>query len=240
MRETVPGPSSRRPIANLREHEIERNSLDAVGGQHISERGQNRAQQARRRARMTEEKWEAERERAHTRRICVRLGHALANHIDFNKSRVSGPDVEDDRHVLPPLEQCDKCRAWKWPAGSKMSCCLKGDTQLRPLEPVPDVLCDFYKDPHAFGMVSAGASDGKGHIGAVREDPSVQGGRGIYTYRMQGEFSHYLGTSIPPVDRPIGEMRSPTFAQIYAVDEAMRKRAERRTVVFSGLDQEIQ
>ncbi|OWZ11778.1 Helitron helicase [Phytophthora megakarya] len=91
----------------------------------------------------------------------------------------------------------------------------------------------------AFGMVSAGESDGKGHIGPVREDRSVQGGRGIYTYRMPGEFSHYLGSSIPPIDRSKGEMRSPTFAQIYVVDEDIRKRAERRTGIFSGLDQEI-
>ncbi|OWZ13140.1 Helitron helicase [Phytophthora megakarya] len=34
-------------------------------------------------------------------------------------------------------------------------------------------------------------------------------------------------------------MRSPTFAQIYVVDEDMRKRAEHRTGIFSGLDQEI-
>ncbi|OWZ11011.1 LOW QUALITY PROTEIN: Helitron helicase [Phytophthora megakarya] len=34
-------------------------------------------------------------------------------------------------------------------------------------------------------------------------------------------------------------MRSPTFAQIYVVDEDMKKRSERRTGIFSGLDQEI-
>ncbi|OWZ06914.1 Helitron helicase [Phytophthora megakarya] len=126
-----------------------------------------------------------------TRRLCVRLGHALANHNDFNKSRVSGPDVEDDRHVLPPLEQCDKCRAWKWPVRSEW-----------------------------FRLEHLSEKD-------VREDRSVQGGRGIYTYRMQGKFAHYLGPSIPPI------------RQIYVVDEDMRKRAERRTGIFSGLDQEI-
>ncbi|OWZ03189.1 Helitron helicase [Phytophthora megakarya] len=124
-----------------------------------------------------------------------------------------------------------------------MSCCLKGDVQLCPLEPVPDILRNFYKDllfrkrirayKSAFGVVSAGASDGKGHIGPVREDRSVQGDRRIYTYRMQGEFSHYLGTSILPLGRSTGEMRSPTFAQIYVVDKDMRKRAERGTGIFS-------
>ncbi|OWZ17967.1 Helitron helicase [Phytophthora megakarya] len=56
---------------------------------------------------------------------------------------------------------------------------------------------------------------------------------------MQGEFSHYLGASIPPIDESTGEMISPTFAQIYVVDEGMRKRAERRTGIYSGLEQEI-
>ncbi|OWZ08500.1 Helitron helicase [Phytophthora megakarya] len=88
-------------------------------------------------------------------------------------------------------------------------------------------------------MISAGVSDGKGYIGPVREDRSVQGDRRIYTYRVQGEFSHYMGTYIPPIDRSIGEMRSPTFAQIYVVDEDMGKRAERRTGIFSGLNQAI-
>ncbi|OWZ11939.1 Helitron helicase [Phytophthora megakarya] len=124
-----------------------------------------------------------------------------------------------------------------------------GNDPLRPLKPVPDALPNFYKDMQfrknfraynsAFGVVSAGAPDDKGHIGPVREDRSVQGARGIYTHRVQGEFSHYLGTSIPPIDRSTGEMRSPTFAQIYVVDEDIRKQTERRTGIFSGLDQGI-
>ncbi|OWZ11012.1 Helitron helicase [Phytophthora megakarya] len=126
----------------------------------------DRLRHINRRAQYTEEDWEAEGKRTHARRLWVRLGYGLTNSKDFNKSRVSGPDVEDDQHVLPALEQCDKCRAWQWPATSTRA--------------IPYVLRDFYKDPQfrqmtraynsVFGMVSAGASDGKGHTGPVRED----------------------------------------------------------------------
>jgi hypothetical protein len=63
---------------------------------------------------------EADRERERARRRNVRRGVALCNHEDFDASMVSGPDIVNSRHRLPPTTVCEHCIAWKWPGETQM------------------------------------------------------------------------------------------------------------------------
>ncbi|KAG2771830.1 hypothetical protein PC129_g23187 [Phytophthora cactorum] len=81
------------------------------------------------------------------RRSCARRGHALHNHEDLDTSMVTGPNVVDGRHRLPPTTVCDHCNAWKWPAETKKPCCLEGGVKLPSLPPAPTRLLQLYKDP---------------------------------------------------------------------------------------------
>ncbi|KAG3233507.1 hypothetical protein PI124_g21419 [Phytophthora idaei] len=52
-------------------------------------------------------------QRERLRRSGARRGHALHNHEDFDASMVTGPNVVDGRHSLPPTTVCHHCNAWK-------------------------------------------------------------------------------------------------------------------------------
>ncbi|KAE9300478.1 hypothetical protein PR003_g22744 [Phytophthora rubi] len=201
------------------------------------------------RARREAEEDEARKETARVRRKCVRRGHALANHEDFDKSMVSGKNISNGHHVLPAMYPCGYCGAWKWPGESGVSCCLQGRVQLSPLLRAPEYLHEYYKEPEfkrciraynqvfAFTSIGVARTDGVG-VRGVREDTSVQGQRGVYTYRVQGAMGHYLGSLLPRMDYNGGEFTPAKFAQIYIMDEDMKKRAERRNGIFAGLDRE--
>ncbi|ETL40354.1 hypothetical protein L916_08443 [Phytophthora nicotianae] len=187
-----------REIARLQE-EIQR--LQMGDEQLATERERDRLYQEERRAAQTDEEKDKEKERGRIRRKCTRRGHALANHEHFHKSQVSGEDIEEGRHQLPGQFTCICCGAWKWPGESDVSCCLKGRVQLSPLLPAPGELQQLYRTAEfrehiraynqvfAFTSVGASRSD-TGGFGRVREDESVQGQRGVYTYRIQGAMGH--------------------------------------------------
>ncbi|RLN14023.1 hypothetical protein BBJ28_00024701, partial [Nothophytophthora sp. Chile5] len=176
---------------------------------------------------------------------------ALANHEDFDIEKVTGENVFNGRHKLPdPTIICEHCSAWRWPGESPMKCCSKGRVQLPPLKAAPAVLAECYNDPEfrkhiraynqVFAFTSVGASrTDTGSVQRVRADESVQGQRGVYTYRVQGAMGHYMGSLLPYNDRATGEMTAPKFAQIYIVDADMQRRAERRRGVFADLDPSI-
>jgi hypothetical protein len=65
------------------------------------ERGRDRLQHEAGRAARDEEARESAKEAARIRKKCVRHGHALENHENFDKSKVSGNNVEDGRHTPP-------------------------------------------------------------------------------------------------------------------------------------------
>lgn len=201
------------------------------------------------RARRKEEQDEARKEAARIRRKCVRRGHALANHENFNKSRVSGKNISNGHHVLPALYECGFCGAWKWPGESEVSCCRAGRVRLAPLLRVPYYLLEYYKDPEfrrliraynqvfAFTSIGVARSDGV-RVRGVREDTSVQGQRGVYTYRVQGAMCHYLGSLLPRMEQNGADFTPAKFAQIYIVDDDLKRRAERRKGIFHELDVE--
>ncbi|RLN98413.1 hypothetical protein BBJ28_00021640 [Nothophytophthora sp. Chile5] len=237
-----------------REAELERDRLyrverrtERTEEERETERERDRLYQAERRAQRTEEEQEAERERVRIRRRSKRRGDALANHEDFDVTKLSGPNVVNGRHILPSMFECGLCGACKWPGESPIACCIGGKVKLPPLQRAPGVLRDLYEDDvfrkniraynQVFAFTSVGASrSDRGHVQGVREDSEVQGQRGVYTYRIQGAMGHYLGSMLPYVDRRTGEESAPKFAQIYIVDPDMRHRTERRQGIFSSLD----
>ncbi|KAJ8558997.1 hypothetical protein ON010_g8452 [Phytophthora cinnamomi] len=72
-----------------------------------------------------EEEREERRQQERIRRSTLRRGHALANQEDFRVSMLSGDNIVNGRHRLPPTTVCPHCNAWKWPAESKKGCCLE-------------------------------------------------------------------------------------------------------------------
>ncbi|KAJ8578180.1 hypothetical protein ON010_g1028 [Phytophthora cinnamomi] len=173
--------------------------------------------------------------------------HALTNQEDFRVSMLSGPNIVNGRHRLPPTTVRPHCSAWKWPAESKKGCCLEGAVQLPPLPAAPPRLHQLYTDAEfrrriraynqVFAFTSIGAScSNRYNFRDVNQDESVAGQRGVYTYRIQGAMGHYLGSLLPRIDRFTNEPMPPKFAQIYIVDPDMQQRAERRRGIFADLD----
>ncbi|GMF38402.1 unnamed protein product [Phytophthora fragariaefolia] len=198
------------------------------------------------RAEQTDQERDSLREQNRVRRKAPKRCHGHVNHEDFRASMVTGKDVVDGRHRLPPTTVCPLCQAWKWSAESDFICCLKGRVQLPPLQPAPPRLIQLYGDKEfrrhiraynqAFAFTSIGASSSDNTFRDVNQDQSVAGQHGVYTYRIQGAMGHFMGSMLPYVDRRTGERVPPKFAQIYIVDPDMQERANRRKGIFADLD----
>ncbi|GMF45630.1 unnamed protein product [Phytophthora fragariaefolia] len=207
-----------------------------------AERAASREHQASLRDIHDDEDNEEARQNRRARRGTLRRGHALANHEDFRVSMLSGPNIIDGRHKLPPTTVCPHCNAWKWPAESKKACCLEGAVQLPPLAPAPPRLLQLYGDVQfrrliraynqVFAFTSIGASCSNRSFNEVNQDESVAGQHGVYTYRIQGAMGHYLGSLLPRVDPLTNQPKPAKFAQIYIVDPDM----QRRRGIFADLD----
>jgi len=98
-------------------------------------------------------------------------------------------------------------------------CCLQGQIQLPPLQPLTGVLQNYLtgddycsREFHnsirqynaAFAMTSVG----------VRIDNSVTRQSGPYCFKIQGELHHLTGALLPH------DNSNPTYAQIYILDTA--------------------
>ncbi|GMF19874.1 unnamed protein product [Phytophthora fragariaefolia] len=208
-------------------------------------RESDRDRHAASRADRTTTEVNAEREQNRVRRKAPKRRYGHVNHEDFRASMVTGKDVVNGRHMLPPTTVCPLCQAWKWPAESDFICCLKGRVQLPPLHPAPPRLLQLYGEREfhrhiraynqAFAFTSIGASSSDNAFRDVNQDESVAGQHGVYTYRIQGAMGHYMGSMLPYVDRRTGERMPPKFAQIYIVDPDMQERANRRKGIFDDL-----
>ena len=63
----------------------------------------------------------------------------------------------------------------------------------------------------------------------MKNDPSVYGPAGVYTFRIRGELFHLIGSLLPvPPDQP-------AFAQIYIFDSDPQSQADRRMSHHPGL-----
>ncbi|GMF52166.1 unnamed protein product [Phytophthora fragariaefolia] len=218
--------------------------------QNADERAQAQHEDQSRRAEVRSEQTDQERdalcEQNRVRRKAPKRCHGHVNHEDFRASIVTGKDVVDGRHRLPPTTVCPLCQAWKWPAEPDFICCLKGRVQLPALQPAPPRLIQLYGDREfrrhiraynqAFAFTSIGASSSDNTFRDVNQDESVAGQHGIDTYRIQGAMWHYMGSMLPYVDRRTGERVPPKFAQIYIVDPDMQERANRRKGIFDDLN----
>ncbi|GMF45631.1 unnamed protein product [Phytophthora fragariaefolia] len=112
-------------VARERAHQEERRAnLSQQQGE--AEQTYRREYQTMQRDGRDDEENEEAHQNERTRRGSLRRGHALANHEDFRVSMLSGPNIVDGRHKLPPTTVCPHCNAWKWPAESKKACCLEG------------------------------------------------------------------------------------------------------------------
>ncbi|GMF58247.1 unnamed protein product [Phytophthora fragariaefolia] len=223
---------------------------DRRGRQNADERAQAQHEaQTRRaevRAEQTDQERDVQREQNRVRRKAPKRCHGHVNHEDFRASMVTGKDVVDGRHRLPPTTVCPSCQAWKWAAESDFICCLKGRVELPPLQPAPPRLLQLYGDKEfrrhiraynqAFAFTSIGASSSDNTFRDVNQDQSVAGQHGVYTYRIQGAMGHFMGSILPYVDRRTGERVPPKFAQIYIVDPDMQEHANRRKGIFGDLD----
>ncbi|KAE9283341.1 hypothetical protein PR003_g27150 [Phytophthora rubi] len=226
----------RHAIVRALQTEEERSATQAV----------HREQHATRRAALTEGEVEARREQERIRRKSVKRCHGHVNHENFRASMVTGENVVNGRHRLPPTVVCPLCQAWKWPDESDFMCCMKGRVRLHPLQPAPGRLLELYGDSEfrrhvraynqAFAFTSIGASSSDSTFRAVDQDQDVAGQHGVYSYRIQGAMGHYLGSMLPYVDPATGERTSPKFAQIYIVDPDMQARAQRRKGIYADLD----
>ncbi|GMF50133.1 unnamed protein product [Phytophthora fragariaefolia] len=105
-------------LARERAHQEERR-VNLSQQQEEAEQAYRREYQAMQRDGRDDEENEEARQNERTRRGSLRRGHALANHEDFRVSMLSGPNIVDGRHKLPPTTVCPHCNAWKWPAESK-------------------------------------------------------------------------------------------------------------------------
>ncbi|GMF44534.1 unnamed protein product [Phytophthora fragariaefolia] len=215
---------------------------DRLGRQNADEHAQaqheDQTRHAEVRAEQTDQERDVQRQQNRVRRKAPKRCHGHVNHEDFRASIVTGMDVVDGRHRLPPTIVCPLCQAWKWPAESDFICCLKGRVQLPPLQPAPPRLLQLYGDKEfrrhiraynqASAFTSIGASTSDNTFRDVNQDQSVAGQHGVYTYRIQGAMWHFMGSMLPYVDRRTGERVPPKFAQIYIVDPDMQERANRR------------
>ncbi|GMF57085.1 unnamed protein product [Phytophthora fragariaefolia] len=215
-----------------------------------AERGQAQHEDQNRRAEVraeqTDRARDVQRQQNRVRRKAPQRCRGHVNHEDFRASMITGKDVVDGRHRLPPTTVCPLCQAWKWPAESDFICCLKGRVQLPPLQPAPPRLLQLYGDKEfrhhirvfnqAFAFTTIGASSSDNTFRDVNQDQSVAGQHGVYTYRIQGAMGHFMGSMLPYVDRRTGERVPHKFAQIYIVDPDMQERANRRKGIFADLD----
>ncbi|XP_061403148.1 uncharacterized protein LOC133339040 [Lethenteron reissneri] len=220
--------------ARRRHAELEAERLARMTEEQLEEM---RQRQSQRQMERTENEVEETLEQRRVQRRTKRYKAALANQDEFEVSRVSGKNIAG-RHKLPePTSVCSKCRAWKWPGESSITCCIDGKVALPPLQPAPAILRKWYQDEEflkqirmynqVFAFTSLGASLSNRRFNPVAEDQSVQGQRGVYTYRIQGTMGHFLGSLLPYTDQA-GQTTKPKFAQIYVYDPDVEARVARR------------
>ena len=116
-------------------------------------------------------------------------------------------DAVPPQHILPPMDStCSYCHAFLYPSevsGGRI-CCCKGKVVLAPMTPLPtelhqlfirrDVFAqDFRKNIRAYNSAFAFTSLG------VKLDHNLASSRdGVYTFCIQGEMYHRIGSILPP------------------------------------------
>lgn len=140
------------------------------------------------------------------------------------------------RHDCGPMNVlCPKCNAFHWiderVSSSSMHqpefslCCAKGKVSLPLFEDPPDPLRNLFESQSSQGkefhqnIVSYNRALAFTSMG-VKQDHSINTGRGPPIFRIHGEMKHWSGSLLPPPSR------SPSYAQLYIYDaeDALRYR----------------
>src|SRR6185295_11504506 len=170
-----------------------------------------------------------------------KIGHCSLD--NYQEERVEGWNIEDGKHKLGKMNIiCEHCYALKWKEEAKSLCCLNGQVQLASLAPSPQKLFKFLttNDPksnepfvnkiRAYNQVLAFSS-----IGTNLDKDLADAREGNYTYRIQGQHYHQIGSLMPS-----DESQPPKFAQIYFYDSNIDNQIRRRNEIMEDtLDEEI-
>lgn len=150
-----------------------------------------------------------------------------------------------EEHTLTcPQVDCIFCGAYHWleerlPSSTRSTpafrCCGLGKIKIPTPQLPPDLLVQLLTSRHtestefkrlirsynnAFAWTSLGANI----------DPLLASGRqGVYTFRLQGEMKHFIGTLLPQANR------REVFAQIHIMDATEAERVHARLDMTSGL-----
>jgi hypothetical protein len=161
----------------------------------------------------------------------------------FNQNLVFGEDIINHRHYLGPMVQCQYCKAKLWvqervSSSSRLNpkfsvCCAQGRVIVPKIQPDPDGLIlrlltgssreslQFRTNIRKYNTCTSFASMG------ANVDPAMANGKdGVYSFRIQGQVSHLLGSLLPDPDS------TPGFSQLYIFDP--QEQATRRNKFYNN------
>jgi len=162
---------------------------------------------------------------------------------DFREDMVFGIDTDSitHRHLIDPMIQCLRCKAFVWIQESLKStrnhrdgpqfsfCCSKGQIVLPDLRPIPRLLelvsGDTDESVHFRSKIRQyNSSLSFTSMGADVDRALANSSGGVYTFRVGGEVTHHMGSLLPLKDQPA------KFGQIYILDPI--EQAIRRNEIF--------
>lgn len=118
--------------------------------------------------------------------------------------------------------ECSFCQALVWEKESNEKtkdgiplysiCCQKGRVSLLAIREPPQLLKDLWESPHFIENIKVYSSMLAFTSIGAEVDHSVSSGHGPYTFRIQGQVCHRLGSLLPPEGQP------PKFGQLYIYD----------------------
>lgn len=149
----------------------------------------------------------------------------------FDENLVSGRNIKNGRHCIDPMVACNSCQSYVWiQEGTSTSdlsfsiCCEKGQVRLPEIKPMPEVLRLLGNNNFLNKIRKYNAALSFTSMGVQVDENLANGQQGVYTFRIQGQVVHRIGSLLPPH----GEEAK--FAQIYILDPM--EQATRRNEIF--------
>jgi len=149
-----------------------------------------------------------------------------------------GSNVPTIHYIAPRTHVCDSCYALLFKHETQNVCCKKGAVRLPDWHPPHSYIRQlftnsdatskaFFKNIRAYNSLFSFVSLG------VQLDERLLGSTqigGPYCFSIQGSLYHRIGSLVPE------EGINPQYAQIYFFDTDFNKQLERRSSIFTGLD----
>jgi hypothetical protein len=119
---------------------------------------------------------------------------------------------------------CRFCGARRFPLEILTSCCLNGKVALPSRAEIPQQLKNLLKNPHFMNNIRK-YNQGMAwtSLGAKIENNYANQRNGVYTFRIQGQLHHKIGSLLP-------ESGENKFGQIYFMDS--QEQGQRRAEIF--------